>query len=250
MEGAGASWASPDHPPEALVAPKVAALLLATVAGGPLSEGPRAFVEVLGRSLLSLSLSTLEACRGVHGFVVVAPPGMEEKVAETARRSPKFVATVTGDGARRRSLERGLEALAPDFNVVVCHDIARPLATPELFAAVLRALDGADAVVPRVPVADTVKRVEDGVVRATVPRAGLAVVQTPRAFRRVALAGAFRAGGPIPERADDEISLVEAAGFRVVTVPGDPANLKVSTPEDVRLAEALLADRLSRDDGR
>lgn len=230
--------------------PLAAAVILADGDAGPESDEPRAFVRVLGRSLLELCVDTLDACPGIHGFVVIAPAGMEDRAAEAARTSAKFLAAVPGRRTSRESVAAGVEVLPPRFEVVVCHDVARPLASPELFAAVLRALDGADAAVPELPVGDTVKRVDAGVVRETIPRAGLGVVQTPQGFRREALVAAYRAQLGNPGRPTDDTSLLAPAGFRVATLPGDPANLKLRTPGDLRLVERLMAERLSPGHGR
>ena len=121
--------------------------------------------------------------------------------------------------------------------IVVVHDAARPLASPTLFAAVIDAVRaGADAAVPGIAVADTLKRVQDGRVVGTVERDGLVAVQTPQAFRAAALSRAHASGAD----ASDDAALVEATGGTVVVVPGDPRNLKVTSPDDLDLAAALL----------
>jgi 2-C-methyl-D-erythritol 4-phosphate cytidylyltransferase len=134
----------------------------------------------------------------------------------------------------------GLAACDAGVDIVVVHDAARPLASPALFAAVIDAVAaGADAAVPALPVADTVKRVVDGRVSGTIDRTGLVTVQTPQAFRLSVLRDAHARAGD----ATDDAALVEAMGGRVVTVPGDPRNLKVTTPDDLQLATALIASR-------
>src|SRR6184192_813416 len=120
---------------------------------------------------------------------------------------------------------------------VVVHDAARPLAPPALFAAVIDAVRaGADAAVPGLPISDTVKRVDGDHVVETIARDELVAVQTPQAFRTDALRAAHTASG----EATDDAALVEAAGGSVVVVPGDPRNLKVTTPADLVVAAALL----------
>jgi 2-C-methyl-D-erythritol 4-phosphate cytidylyltransferase len=131
----------------------------------------------------------------------------------------------------------GLACVPPDVDVVVVHDAARPLATPALFARVIAAVrDGADAAVPALAIADTVKRVRDAVVVETVPRADLVAVQTPQAFRRDVLERAH-AGTAVDT---DDAALVEAEGGKVVVVEGDRHNLKVTVPDDLVLARTLL----------
>ena len=123
-----------------------------------------------------------------------------------------------------------------DTDVVVVHDGARPLATPKLFAAVVDAVvAGADAAVPGLAVADTVKRIDRGEVVETLPRDGLVVIQTPQAFRAEVLRGAHLHDAD----ATDDAALVERMGATVRVVPGDPRNVKVTTVADLEVAQAL-----------
>ena len=146
---------------------------------------------------------------------------------------------VGGGATRADSVRAGLAVVPADAAVVVVHDAARPLAGPDLFAAVVDAVRAGDVdgAVPVVPVADTLKRVRGARVVATVDRDGLVAIQTPQAFAADALRAAHADGGD----ATDDAGLLEAAGMAVGTVPGDPRNLKLTRPEDLALAEALLA---------
>jgi len=201
------------------------------VAGGSGSRfgGAKQF-ETLGvtRVIDRAVAVTESACDAV---VVVVPPGQPW--------DGEPVAAVADGGARRsESVRAGLRAVPSDAEIVVVHDAARPLARAGLFTAVIAAVrDGADAAVPVVPVADTLKRVDGSRVVATVERDGLVTVQTPQAFRADALRAAHVDGGD----ATDDAALVEAGGGTVVVVPGDPGNLKVTTPADLAVAAALLA---------
>jgi len=151
---------------------------------------------------------------------------------------PSVAAAVVGGATRSASVRAGLTAVAPSATIVVVHDAARPMASPALFDAVIGAVRrGADAAVPAVPVPDTVKRVDGDEVVETVSRDGLVAVQTPQAFRADALRAAHAAGAD----ATDDAALIEAADGRVVIVPGDRANLKVTTPADLVMAVAILA---------
>jgi 2-C-methyl-D-erythritol 4-phosphate cytidylyltransferase len=137
----------------------------------------------------------------------------------------------------------GLGAVPDDTDMVVVHDAARPLASRALFDDVIAAVRaGADAAVPAIPVADTVKRVDGARVIGTVARDDLVVVQTPQAFRAGALRDAHARGGD----ATDDAALVEEAGGRVVVVAGERHNLKITDPDDVRIATALLHDEAAR----
>ena len=146
---------------------------------------------------------------------------------------------IPGGRRRRDSVMAGLQALSAGVDCVVIHDAARPLASPALVARVRDRLAAGDidGVVPVLAVRDTVKRVDRDVVVETLERAELVVVQTPQGFRLEALAEAHAADD---SDATDDAVLVERHGGLVVTVPGEARNLKVTFPEDLRLAEALL----------
>jgi len=146
---------------------------------------------------------------------------------------------VPGGLRRRDSVRAGLDALPPGASHVLVHDAARPLATPELVRRVIDRLlsGGVDAVVPVVPVRDTLKRVGDGWVVATVERGELAGAQTPQGFRVEVLRAAHEASD---DEAGDDAALVERIGGSVACVEGEAANLKVTYPGDLALAEALL----------
>ena len=165
------------------------------------------------------------------GVVVVLPAGVSWD-------GPTPAVAVSGGETRSASVRAGLAAVPDDADVIVVHDAARPLASPALFEAVIAAVaSGADGAVPGVAVADTLKRVaDDGAVAATVPRDGLVAVQTPQAFGATVLRAVHAAGG----EATDDAALLEAAGGRVVVVPGEATNLKVTNPADMAVAAALL----------
>jgi len=171
---------------------------------------------------------SLAAARSVADGVVVV-------VAEGAPEEPAADATVTGGATRSASVRAGLAAVPADAEVIVVHDAARPLASRVLFASVVAAVrSGADAVVPVVPLADTIRHREDGVV----DRDQLVAVQTPQAFTAERLRSAHE-GEP---EATDDATLVEGAGGRVVLVEGERDNLKLTEPTDLVVAEALLED--------
>lgn len=168
---------------------------------------------------------------GVSDGVVVVVPA-----ADAARE-----AAVAGGGTRSASVRAGLGAVPADADVICVHDAARPLASPQLYERVIEAVvAGADAAVPGVPVADTIKVVDpDGRVLATPDRASLVAVQTPQAFRAAVLRAAHAAAG----EATDDAALVEQAGGRVVVVPGEALNRKITHPDDLEWARDLLAVR-------
>jgi 2-C-methyl-D-erythritol 4-phosphate cytidylyltransferase len=190
--------------------------------------GPKQFSDLGGTRLVDHAVATASAA--CDAVVVVVPDAAEWRGAPVA-------AVVNGGRTRAESVRAGLAAVPVSADIVVVHDAARPLAGDALFAAVVAAVrDGADGAVPGIPVADTLKRVEDVRVTATVDRMGLVAVQTPQAFR----ADALRSAHAGRAEATDDAALVEAGGGRVVVVPGDPRNLKVTGPADLMIASALL----------
>ena len=171
------------------------------------------------------------------GVVLVVPAGA---VGPDGSRRTRYGADVVVEGGRTRteSVCRGVAAVPPGAEVIVVHDAARPLASAELFGAVITAVTGgAGGAVPGIPVSDTIKVVDgERNVTATLDRAALVAVQTPQAFDAVLLRKAHATGS----EATDDATLVEALGATVRVVPGDPRNLKITTPADLELAEHLL----------
>jgi 2-C-methyl-D-erythritol 4-phosphate cytidylyltransferase len=201
-------------------------------------ERPKAFARLAGRVLLAESLERLDASPWVDAIVVVAPPDWEEAVIVLAEElaAGKVAASVTGGETRAESVRAGLAEVPDEADVILVHDAARPLVSDALVERLIRALgEGYDGAVPALPVVDTVKRVRDGVVVETLPRAELVAVQTPQAFVAPVLRAAAAGEGT------DCASLVEAAGGRVRVVEGDPRLLKITTPDDLALVESWLA---------
>jgi 2-C-methyl-D-erythritol 4-phosphate cytidylyltransferase len=207
--------------------------------------------------MLVHAVHALSRARLVDMVVVAAPPDDVASVRSLLASHDELgaqVDVVAGGATRRDSVRLALDSLPADVAVVLVHDAARPLVPVELVDAVAAAVrDGAEAVVPALPVTDTVKVVdESGHVAATPDRSGLRAVQTPQGFRREVLAAAHaaaRAHGAEPADlmpdATDDAGLVERAGGKVLVVPGSEEGFKVTRPLDLLLAEALLARRRS-----
>src|SRR5262245_19736820 len=217
------------------------ALIAAAGSGERLGiDRPKAFAPLAGRPLLAESLDRLDRHELVDAIVVAAPPGWEEPsmlLAEELAAS-KVVACVTGGATRADSVGAALAEVGDEALVVLVHDAARPLIGEALLERLVGPLaEGYDGVVPVLPVADTLKRVRDGVVVETVDRDALVAAQTPQAFLAPALRLAFAGDST---GATDCASLVERAGGRVTVVDGDPKLLKVTTPEDLALVESWL----------
>lgn len=220
----------------------VACIVVAAGRGERLGQQrPKAFVEIGGRPLVWHSLQALARSARVSHIVVVAPDGYDGDPALNGAD-----AVVPGGATRQHSVANGLAALPPGTEVVLVHDAARCLAPPELYDAVADdVLAGHDAVVPGVAVVDTLKVVDAvGRVTATPDRAELRAVQTPQGFRRAVLDRAHTAA---VERGDidapDDASLVERLGLPVHVVAGHADAFKVTRPQDLLLAETVLARR-------
>jgi len=180
----------------------------------------------------------VEACRPRSaGIVLVLPAGLDDPDGHGAD------AVVEGGVTRADSVRAGIAAVPGDAEVIVVHDAARPLASPALFDAVIGAVTdgGADGAVPGVPLSDTIKAVdESGHVTSTLDRSALVAVQTPQAFRADTLRRAHERDGEGGSGATDDAVLVEALGATVRVVPGEPGNLKITDPDDLRAAERFL----------
>lgn len=202
------------------------------VAGGSGSRfgGAKQFAPLAGRTVLEWATDVAQAATG-H-VVVVAPERRPPELDEVEGAE----AVVDGGSTRAASVRRGLAAVPESVDVVVVHDAARPLASLELFERTVAAVvGGADGATPVVAVTDTLRRRAGGVI----DRDDVVAVQTPQAFR----ASALRAAHASTDDATDDAGLVEAEGGRVVTVEGDRWNLKITSPEDLVVAAALLAAR-------
>lgn len=220
-------------------------LLMAAGRGERLGgERPKAFVRLGELPLLAEPLRRLDECRWIDAIVVAVPAGWEEPAILLAEElsATKAVASVTGGATRAESVRAALAEVPEEALVVLVHDAARPLVTDEVIERVLAPLsEGWDGVVPAVPLADTVKRIDGDAVVETVDRSTLVGAQTPQAFLvptlRAALAGLR---GSEPQGATDCAALVEAQGGRIRWVEGDRRLLKVTTPSDLELISSWL----------
>jgi 2-C-methyl-D-erythritol 4-phosphate cytidylyltransferase/2-C-methyl-D-erythritol 2,4-cyclodiphosphate synthase len=209
-------------------------------------------VEVAGRPLLAWSVDALVAAPIVGRLVIVTSPDRIESLAGAPWLDERVVAVVAGGDRRHESVAAGLAALealaATDDRVVLVHDGARPLATPELVTAVAAAAATHGAAIPVVPVTDTLKRLDGERVGGTVDRSSLAAAQTPQGARSSLLRSAFERFPPNgPERWTDEAALLEACRIPVHALPGEPTNLKVTVPADLVRVEIALASRSPSD---
>jgi 2-C-methyl-D-erythritol 4-phosphate cytidylyltransferase len=211
--------------------------------------GPKAFVALGGEPLIAHALRAAAAATPIGTLIVAAPPGEEERTRRccAAALGEREVAVLAGGRTRAESVAAALAEV--ESELVLVHDAARPLAAPALFEAIVARLEAerdADAVIAATPILDTVKRAGAGGgrprVAATEPREELWAAQTPQGFRTRALREATASlGAGQVTAATDEARLIELAGGTVLIEPAPAENLKVTTPADLRIAEALLA---------
>jgi 2-C-methyl-D-erythritol 4-phosphate cytidylyltransferase len=203
------------------------------------------FLQLAGKPLLAYTLARFEATPIIDRIVVIVPAGREtfcyqEIVAPGGIR--KVTHIVAGAETRQRSVMAGFSCLDQDVDVVVIHDGARPFVTPSLIRAAVDAASAHGSAVAAIPESDTLKRVSStGTVIETVDRWDLWRAQTPQAFRRPILQRALASAAEHNLDATDEASLVEWLSWPVRIFPGSIWNFKITSPDDLRLAELLLA---------
>jgi 2-C-methyl-D-erythritol 4-phosphate cytidylyltransferase len=219
------------------------AILVAAGRGERLGDlRPKAFVELAGQALVLRSARAFDEAPSVSGIVAVVPRA--EVAAARSLLAPvrKLVAVVPGGERRQDSVLEGLRQAPDGFDgVVLVHDAARPLVEVSLVEAVCRAAAEVGAALPVLPLTDTVKRVRDGLVVATLDREELGAAQTPQGFRLALLVEAYEAAFRDRVTLTDEAMAVERLGAPVRAVPGSPRNRKITTPEDLAWAEGVLA---------
>ncbi|MBT2449688.1 2-C-methyl-D-erythritol 4-phosphate cytidylyltransferase [Streptomyces sp. ISL-43] len=238
---------------------RTAAVIPAAGRGVRLGPGaPKALRTLGGLPMLIHAVRAMARSRAVSLVVVVAPPADTVEVRwmldEHALPERTEVLVVAGGRTRQESVRAGLDALPADVTAVLIHDAARPLVPVDTVDSVVEAVrDGAPAVVPAMPLADTVKEVEPGKpgepepVVSTPVRARLRAVQTPQGFDVATLLRAHEKIAVDGEGATDDAGMVEQLGITVVVVPGHEEAFKVTRPLDLVLAEAVLARRRATD---
>jgi len=218
----------------------VVAIVVAAGSGVRLGgEVPKAVRPLAGRPLVSWSVAAL-AAGGVTEVVVVVGDGLQDVFAEALADAPIPWRLVVGGVTRQESVARGIAAL-PEGEVVLVHDAARPLVPAEVVRGVVEAVrSGAPAVIPVVPMSDTIRQVGDAG-SVVVDRSGLRAVQTPQGFARDVLVSAHAAAAGSDYT--DDAAVCEASGYEVVLVPGSREALKITEPYDLAVAEAIVAGR-------
>lgn len=228
--------------------PRLAIVVVAAGSGTRLgNETPKAFVELHGRTILEHALHGVFGATHAAQVIVVAPAALVAQARAIGERTAGAASThltvVAGGDTRQASVAAGLAALDDGIEAVLVHDAARALAPSALIDRVASAVlasvatEGADGVIPALAVIDTVKRVDGERVVGAVDRSDLVHVQTPQGFPRAELLAAYAAA--TTDHTDDA-ALYAAAGYGIVTVPGEPRAFKITTPWDLNRAAQLL----------
>jgi 2-C-methyl-D-erythritol 4-phosphate cytidylyltransferase/2-C-methyl-D-erythritol 2,4-cyclodiphosphate synthase len=217
---------------------QLAAILVAAGTGTRFgAETPKQFLTLSHEPVIRHAARAL-----IEAGATIQPVGEAVAIAKALEGLP-HLPVVAGGATRQDSVRAGLLALKPHTPAfVLVHDAARPVIPPGTVAALLAALEQWPGAIPAAPVADTLKRVKDGVILETVPREGLFRAQTPQAFRFEALFAAHHAG---VTGATDDASLLESLGQKVAIVPGSENNIKLTYPEDLTRLEALMSHGMS-----
>ena len=205
------------------------------------ADRPKAFLRLRGLTLLERSIGVFVSHPGVERVVAAVPdPGEAARVLGPPHGK---VVLVPGGATRQDSVGAGLQALTPGTDeIILVHDAARPLVSRQVIDTVIAAAAGYGAAVPVIPPTNTIKQVApDGVIEATLPRGRLWLAQTPQGFRGPVLRGAYARATRDGFLGTDDAALVERTGHRVHMVEGSPRNLKITSPLDLALAEAILA---------
>lgn len=205
------------------------------------------FLPLRGLPILSHTVRAFQECPEIEAIVVVVPEAKIGWVWEQVVRRNNFhkvIDVAAGGATRQESVRRGLKRIGDGWDVVVIHDGVRPLVLPETISMVVEEARFHGACVVAIPMKDTIKEVdENGFVLRTIPRQGLWSVQTPQAFRHRIIAQAHLLAERDGFEATDDSGLVERMGFKVKVVMGSQENLKITTAEDLILAEEIMARR-------
>jgi len=205
-------------------------------------EVPKQFLPMKnGASVLENAVAAFEKSSCVDEIILTAPANYIAQLQETLRKFTKVTHIIAGRNTRAESIREAIHAIHQSTEIVLIHDGVRPLVSTALIAAVTNAARTYGAVIPGLPCADTLKKVDpQGNIAATVDRTHLWQVQTPQGFTYTSISAAYKNITDISQLTDDA-SLIEANGGKVYIVPGEKRNIKITTTEDMHMANALLA---------
>lgn len=226
---------------------KTIAVIPAAGLGKRLGNKKKPFLMLSGMPLLAHTLRAFEECASIDGIIITTATEDIERCREEVVNKydfSKVIAVVSGGKERQESIANALEEVGDTCEVVVVHDAARPLVTPEVIECTVKAAGESGAAITAVPLKDTVKSVSGGRVQETLRRDTLRAVQTPQAFKSDILKRAYAQAKEDGFVGTDDSSLVERLGITVTIIDGNNSNIKVTTKEDIVIAECLLKEKL------
>ena len=195
-----------------------------------------------GEPMIARTVRAFQNCDAITSIVIVTREDLIRPISDLCRDMKKVAAVVAGGSSRQESVHLGLNALPKGMKLAAVHDGARPLISWQVIDRVVRAANTYGAAAPAIPVKDTIKVVQGGLVKETPDRSSLMAVQTPQVFDFDLLRGALRKAEEDGAQVTDDCSAVERTGMRIKIVEGDERNLKVTTPMDLKIAELLLEE--------
>ena len=202
----------------------------------------KVMASLAGEPMIVRTVRTFQNCDAVKEIIIVTREDLLQRVAELCRDFDKVKAVVVGGKDRAESVNNGLNALSKKVKLAAIQDGARPLISETVIDRTIRAADSYGAAAPAIPVKDTIKVVEGGIVSNTPKRATLKAIQTPQVFDFDLLRGALKNAAEKELEITDDCSAVELMGFKVKIVEGEERNIKVTTPMDLKIAEMLLEE--------
>ena len=202
----------------------------------------KVMAQLGGEPMIRRTVRAFQDCDAVSEIVVVTREDLILPITSLCAYMPKVIAVVAGGKSRQESVHLGLNALSGKVRLAAIHDGARPLVTWQVIDRVIRAANTYGAAAPAIPVKDTIKVVQGGVVKQTPDRATLFAVQTTQVFDFDLLRGALKKAQTEKVQVTDDCSAVERMGMAVKIVEGDERNIKVTTPLDLKIAELLLEE--------
>ena len=228
---------------KALPLKKCGAVIVAAGSASRMGGIDKVMATLGGEPMIARTVRAFQECDAVSEIVIVTRQDLILPITDLCKAYPKVTAVVVGGKSRQESVGNGLNALGKDVKLCAIHDGARPLITWQLIDWVIRAANTYGAAAPAIPVKDTIKTVEGGIVVNTPDRAALRAVQTPQVFDIDLLKGALLKAQQDGVEVTDDCSAVERLGMKIKIVDGDEANLKVTTPMDLKIAEMLLEEQ-------
>ena len=227
---------------KALPLKKCGAVIVAAGSASRMGGIDKVMAPLGGEPMIIRTVRAFQECEAVSEIVIVTREDLILPITQLCKACPKVTAVVAGGKSRQESVGKGLSALSKDVKLAAVHDGARPLITWQMIDRCIRAGNTYGAAAPAIPVKDTIKTVEGGIVVNTPERAKLRAVQTPQVFDIDLLKGALLKAQQDGAEVTDDCSAVERLGMKIKIVEGDEKNLKVTTPMDLKIAEMLLEE--------